>query len=77
MTAPKPGPPPQRGERSRFNEVFTAYARANTRAELIEQMTKAAADYFGGPAELRDMHIQPGPNPLERYQANSRWIAAP
>lgn len=72
---PKPVPPPPRNA---SREVFTAFARGNTRAELMDEMRAQAERYFGSPVTLRDAAIQPAPrvNTSNAYQATSRWVIA-
>lgn len=58
-------------------ETFQAFARADTRSELIDLMRKQAEQYFGCKVELREASAQPGPNGQRAYQGSSRWVARP
>lgn len=68
-TPPRPIPGPR--------ETFHAYARANSRIELMDAMRAQAESYFGCKAELRDATAQPGPSggATFAFQGASRWVA--
>ena len=75
-STPKPLPP--RPVSNATREVFTAYARGNTRRELMDAMRTQAEGYFECRVSLRDAAIQPAPEfGQHMYQATSRWVARP
>ena len=70
--------PPRRFSPDVFTrETFHAYARANSRADLMDAMRSQAEAYFGCKVELRDATAQPGPSggTTFAFQGASRWVA--
>jgi len=59
-------------------ETYQAFARADTRAELLDRMRRQAEAYFGCRVELREASAQAAPKgSAEAYQGASRWVARP
>ncbi len=60
-------------------ETFQAFARADSRAELMDLMRKQAESYFGCKVEMREASAQLAPTGkgARTYQGSSRWVARP
>ena len=73
---PTPASMPQRRP-GLCRETFQAFARANSRDDLMAAMRAQAEAYFGGPVELKEASAQPGPQGRGQasYQGTSRWHA--
>ena len=71
--------PPRRFSPDVFTrETFHAYARGDTRQEVMDAMRAQAEDYFECRVTLRDAAAQPAPDRSgARWQGSSRWIVRP
>ena len=59
-------------------EQVQAFARADSRDELMAEMRAQATAYFGGPVLLKEASAQPAPkNDPAVYQGTSKWQPAP